>query len=320
MDLEEELLKDIPKDQLEHLIGERIRSFHGFLTRDVALRLIAKEKGLLRSEEKAWKVGEIPKGEKKVTFDAEVRKIWPVAEYSSGKRSRVVTVGDESGTKPLVLWNEDVSLGRNLRVKDRIIVRGAYEKGGELHLGYSGSLSVSEKAGFTALAALGEGQVAHVRGFVTAIERYDTFVRDGVKVRGFSFVLSDGHDERRCVAVGGADRAGRLRVGDEVIIEGAVVKNGNIELGSDARLLSRRSSEMLLGTIRSVECAGGSAIFDVDGRLVRLDRGNALRLLGVAVADDIALSTVVELKKDSILNTRIAVKIEDKDGEIVVRC
>ena len=45
MDLEAELLKSLPKEELESQITERIKSFQGLLTRDVALRLIAKEKG-----------------------------------------------------------------------------------------------------------------------------------------------------------------------------------------------------------------------------------------------------------------------------------
>jgi hypothetical protein len=320
MDLEAELLKSLSRDELEGRIAERIKSFHGFLTREVALRLIARDMGLLKSEERAYRLADIPKGEKRITFRAKVRKIWPIASYSSGKRSRVVEVSDDTGTRPLVLWNEDVGIASGLRLKDEIDVRGAYEKGGELHLGYSGSVAVSERAGFSELPDLGEGDAVHVRGFVKGIEGQDRFVRRGREETGFSFMLTDGQSERRCVIFEGLGRAGRLQPGDEVVIEGGVVEKGNITLDAQARLLYRRSSGMLLGEVKGLECSDDTLIAEVGERRISLDRQNALRFLGVDVADDIALSTVVSLKKDKLLNNRIAVKIEEKDGQIVVRC
>ncbi len=312
MDLEAELLKSVPSDELELKVKEKVRSFHGFLTRDVALRLIAKERGLLRQEDRAYELAAIPKGEKKVAFRAEVRKIWPAAEYSSGKRSRVVEVGDGTGVRPLVLWNEDVELAGTLRLKDRIAVSGAYEKGGELHLGYSGKIEVTEKAGFVPLAELKDNETAHVRGFIAEIEGPDEFVLSGKAQRGFSFILSDGKTERRCVIFQGLDRADKLRKGDEVIIENADISYGNIQLGSGSRIRSRRASEMLLGTVKRMECDGERLIVGTEEREVSFDREGGLRFLGVSVADDIALSTVVSLKKDSVLNTRIAVRLDPR--------
>jgi hypothetical protein len=188
MDLEPELLKSMQREELEALVAERIKSFHGFLTREVALRLIAKEKGLLKSEEKSYRLADIPKG------------------------------------------------------------------------------------------------------------------------------------ERRCVMFGGLGRSDRLMEGDEVIIEGATVRMGNIEIDSHTRMLSRRRGEMLLGQITRLETRDSELLVEVGGKEAIFDRQDALRFMGVQAADDIALSTVVGLKKGSLLNNRIAVKIERKDGQIVVRC
>ncbi len=319
MDLESELLKSISRDELEVQLAEKIASFHGFLTRDVALRLIAREKGLLKSEEKVYRLGEIPKGGKRITFRAHVKKIWPVALYSSGKKSRVVEVQDESGEKPLVLWNDDVALASRLRAKDEISVRGAYEKNGELHLGYSGSLEVLKKAAFTKLDELSEGQVAHLRGFVSRVEGFDSFVRGMGTIRGFSFVVSDGENERRCLILGGMGRSERIRKDDEVIIENGAVRNGNIEIDAHARILSRRSKEMLLGEITRMDCEGEKLLIRVGEKDAVFGREGALRFLGVSAAPDIALSTVVRLKKGSLLNSRIALRIGEMDGKTTVR-
>lgn len=222
MELEPELLKSLSRDALEKEVADRISSFHGLLTREVALRLIAKEMGLLKDEEREYALADIPKGARKIRFSATVRKVWPVATYSSGKRSRVVEVTDAGSSAPegrmpaaahetvmpLVLWNDDVELADGLRTRDRISVRGAYEKGGELHLGYSGALEVSHKAAFSDLGSLEEGQEVHVRGFITAMEGHGSFVRGGRTVKGFAFTLSDGSNERRCVMLEGLGRTG----------------------------------------------------------------------------------------------------------------
>jgi len=69
MDIETELLKSMETAELEEKIAGKIESFHGFLTREVALRLIAKEKGLLKENEIVCKLSEIPKGARKVNFN-----------------------------------------------------------------------------------------------------------------------------------------------------------------------------------------------------------------------------------------------------------
>ena len=319
MDVEAELLKSMQKEDLEGGITAKIESFHGLLTREAAMRLIAKERGLLKREEKSYRLGDIPKGEKRVCFKARVRKVWPVADYASGKRSRVVEVEDETGSMPFVLWNQDVELGNALRSKDELLVKGAYERNGELHLGYSGTLKVTEKAGFSPLDGLEDGQNVHLRGFVAKMEGQDSFVKGTDTVQGFSFMLSDGKSERRCVMLGGLERAGKLEEGDDVIIENGTVRNGNVEIDSDVRVLSRRARDMLIGELSMLECEGEKLLAKVGEKEVALDRLNALRFLGVQAADDIDLCTVVNLKKDALINNRMAVRIQQREGQIIIR-
>ncbi len=309
MDIEAELLKDISEDELEIQIRQKIDAFHGFLTRDVALRLIAKEKGLLKEKEKVYKLADVPKGARKVSVKAKVKRVWPVAEYSSGKRSRVVEVQDDSGVKPLVFWNDDIKITDRLRSRDGIEARGLYEKNGELHFSYSGKLDVMERAAFTRLEELADGEIVHVRGIVSRIEGYDSFVHGINTSRAFSFIVTDGKNERRAVIWEDPRRGERLKQGDEVLIEDGLVNKDNIDLSSDARILARRN--MVLGDLTKLECEGEVLHVAVGGKELTLERENALRLLGVEVADDITLQTVVALKKDILLNNRIALKIEN---------
>jgi hypothetical protein len=319
MDPEAELLKSMDKEELEQAVKLKIASFHGLLTRDVAVRLIAKEKGLLKTKEEVCRLGEVPKGAKKVGFRARVKKVWPLVTYSSGKSSLAVEVKDETGEMPLIFWNKDAELVKGLRAKDVINVSGAYEKSGELHFGYSGKLEIEERAGFSDLGQLDDNETVHLKGTISKVEGYDRFVRDGRTSMAFSFIVSDDRIDRRAVIWDKIERGERLKQGDEVLLEGAHVRKGDIDLDLSSRIKIRRKGDVLMGTLKGIECEGEGLSVEVDDRTVTLDRQNALRFMGVDVADDIELSTVVELKKETLLNTRIAVKIEERDGQILIR-
>ena len=317
MDLEAELLKTMNKDDLEVEVKQKINSFHGFLTRDVALRLIAREKGIIK--ERSYSLGEIPSGEKKITFTAIVKKLWPVATYSSGKQSRVIEVSDNSGSKPLIFWNKDIELTKNFRIGDEIAVKGAYEKNNELHIGYGGKVEVVKKAPLTPLAELADGENVHVRGIIDSIEGYDSFVKGIQTVRAFAFLVSDGENKKRAVILEEPERGEMLKDGYEVLIENASVETGNIELGAGSKILARDTKNMLIGKIKSIEGNDQGIKVNIGGRDAAFDRENALKFMDASVADDIGLSTVLALKKESLLNKGIAFKIQEKDGQIVIR-
>lgn len=318
MDYESLLLESLSKDQLEERVAEKIAQFHGLLTREVALKLIAKEKGLLSEKEEKITLGDVKKGSRKLTFEGRIKKIWPMAQYKSGKKSRVIEIEDGTGRMPLVLWNDDVNLATRLRTQDSILVKGAYERNDELHLGYSGNVEIKERAQFTDLSALSTDEYAHVKGFVSRIDGFDRFVDEKTAKYGFSFFVSDGKKDVQVIIWGAPERGGSLKVGDELILENALEKNGRLELSEDARILTRRKERMLLGNVEKLEANGERLKVKVGEKDVELDRENALRFLGTNVADDIKLTTAVTLKKGYLLNNNVAVKIKETDGKIMI--
>jgi hypothetical protein len=148
-----------------------------------------------------------------------------------------------------------------------------------------------------------------VRGRITKLEGFDAFVHGMNTSKAFSFMISDGKDERRVIIWEESERGEKLKEGDEVLVEDGLVNNSNIDLSSDARILARRN--MLIGNVKKFECVDEILHMDVNGKELVLERKNALCVLGVDVAEDINLSTVATLKKDNIINNRIALRIEN---------
>ena len=151
MEVEGELLKVMNQNELEDAVNEKIDKFHGFLTRDVAMKLIAKEKGLLKEEEKPMKLSEITPETKNAVLEVSVERIYPVAKYRAGKKCRRIMIKDDSGERILVLWNDDVDLTLKMRTGDILELKGVYLKDDELYFGYSGVMHTKKRAEFSDL-------------------------------------------------------------------------------------------------------------------------------------------------------------------------
>jgi hypothetical protein len=312
MDAREALLSVMSESELEKAIDKKIEKFHGFLTRDVATKLIATEKGLLKEEEKTVKINEIKPAEKRLIVEVEVAKVYPTAAYRSGKKSRRVRVKDGTGEMTLVLWNDDIDLAARMRSGDRLLLHGVYERNQELHLGYYGFIKVKERAGFSDMSTIDtkEGLRVHLRGFISRIA-----ASGGGR---FVFIVSDGKTEMECSITEGIERGNALAAGDEFIIENALVADGKVLLDNDTRILTRRRERMLLGKINDMECRDEKLEVVVGEEKVSLDRENALKFMGIKAADDIRLSTLVTLKKDKLINTNVSIKIARREGKIIV--
>lgn len=276
-----ELLKTMGKDGLEEEVNKRISSFNGLLTRDIAMKMISREKGIGNHGSDS-STGEVSRNS---IITAVIRRILPEENYNSGKKSRAMEIqnssaggradesaGGNSGgkTRILRLWNDDVLLFAKLRVGDEIIIRGAYEKNGILNLGYSGKVSLSKSASFAKIADIKSNhktQIVNVRGNI-------------VSVRPDSFEVSD-----CAVSIYVFGNTQTLAVGDEVILENVSADSGNLRLSGNSRLLVKKQKSV-----------------STDTPAMTLSRKEALESMGVKVADDISLETIVNLKKSSLSN------------------
>jgi hypothetical protein len=315
---QEELLKSMTPEQLEQELDQKIESFHGFLTREVALKLLAKEKGLLKEEERFYKVKEIPEDAKRVSLVAKVEKILPEVTYSSGKKSRTVLLSDETGTINLKLWEEGMGICSRLRTGSTITIRNAYERFGDLNLGYKGTIELDTNKNYTKLAAIVDGAIEgpiHIFATISKIE--------GIIGSEFIFFISDGITEIKCVIKEAAERGSKMAVGDLIIIDNARAVNGAVTLSAESRLLLKRQKNLISGKVEGlgVEDNGeaiGSLWVEISGKRYHLDRSNALRFLNLNVSDDISLETISQLKKESLVGSTVNVRVREANGSFLI--
>lgn len=297
------LLSILSKDELEQAIEQKIEQFHGLLTRDAAMKLIAKEKGLLKYEERVFKIKDIPKAGRKINFTATIVRILPQMKYSTGKISRSMIVKDDTGTIALKLWANDLQLFLKFKLGDSVEVKNAYERNGELGLGYSGEVKLVSASAFVPLSELQQATYVNVRAKIAGIKGERTYTKEGSTKRFFVFSISDGTKEKECVIWETLSRGTRLKPGDEIIIERAYVKQESLYVYGNTRMLVKSANA--IDNIESMECDGEKLVIVADGKKKILERNDALKLLGVNIADDVLLSTVVNLKKDAILKGNI---------------
>ena len=84
--LEEKILEKISKKELEEKINEKMKSFNGFITRDIGLKLIAEDLKIINAnEERIYKIKDIPKNGRGIILTANITKVMPKIVYPSGK-------------------------------------------------------------------------------------------------------------------------------------------------------------------------------------------------------------------------------------------
>ena len=298
MDAETALLAIMDSESLEKLVEEKIDEFHGFLSKEVATKLIAKEKGLLKNEEKIVTIKEIAEGDKNISLVAKITKVFPVTEYENGKKSRKLLIND-GATIAIKLWNEDVDIVKRLKVGDEVTIRRAYEKNDELALSYSGEFKLSKSAPFSKISELEDNAIVNLRGTV--------ITNPAMSMRELEFQISDGENSVNCIAPMDLEVGKHLTKDDEVIVENAVFSRGAIRLLGESRLLVRKTKGVIDVNVSSVTAVSGVVILVIGQQEVKLQRNEFLALLKVTIAEDISLEAIVSLKKDSLLNSYIRV-------------
>ncbi len=326
--LKEELLKQMDEGKLEELIREKEEKFHGLLTREAALFAISKEMNL-QAPQKPIPVSQMGPGIRRATILAKVNRIFDVKRYEkNGQEGRVcrVFVGDESSERALVLWNDDVDYVERGKIMkgDLIEARGIYMKGDELALGYGGSISVLERQPEKKLAGLSEGEAVSITASISEYSGLRRYEREGVTHEMGSCTLEDGTGKIRLVLWEPNERALEgAKLGDSVRIEGARLKNGEIQTSRFSKVilmakpispgqLTADFEGELEGKIEGIAALGEGLELRLEGGgegAVLLSKTLSLRLLGLkSLPEDVALETMLKLKGGALAGSSIKVR------------
>ena len=303
-EIEGKLEELLGKENLENEINRKITEFNGLLTREVAVRIIAKEKNLLKFTENEVSIAEIKPGMRNISIKGDINAIYQEMRYISGKISRSIVIKDSTGQIFLKFWENDVKRILGLGISDFVKVKGANEKNGELNFGYGCNIEVLEKAQTDSLDNLEENKTGKLRGLVGSVSGRQKYFNKEI----FVFFLSDGkgENEKECVMWEDINRGKMVEKGDEVILENVLFRNKKINITSRSRILLKKS-KTLRGRISEIDFRNEMLYLNIEGKEIFLERQKALELLGLTVKEDIRFETIVKLKKDYLINTFITI-------------
>jgi hypothetical protein len=301
-------LREAEGGKTESLIAGKILEFGGLIGRNAAILLLCKERGIV--VERQAPIADARSALPPFRFEAKIERIFPMQKFEGSRdRSIRIYLSDKTSKATLVLWNEqadEVSAG--VAVGDIVEVSRAYFRSGEIGIGREGHVKRKAEFAKTPLGALAEGP-ASTSGKVSSIEPEFS---DGRKERGFAFSIGDGKSSVRVVAwqEGGATFE-RPKVGDEVLLENAYFRKGELHLSSVSRLRVLSSESKKKGVITSLEIENGRFVLRLGKEMFTLGIDEGLLLFGIKLPQGVEASTLRELLEPSLIGKTASYTLED---------
>lgn len=293
------------KEEADKKIDAKISSFSGLLTREAAAKLIAAEEGLLR--EQALKISEIKDGARDVNMRGKIKKIYPMNEYRTGKRSRSFVLKDETGEIEVKLWNEDADSICHFHLGDTIKVSNGYIRDRTLNIGYRGKVELEGREELLTPSNLREGTIS-CKGRVSLVS--------GMNGDEFLFSVSDGEKEARVCITHIPERGERLAAGDVVLLEGAECDGERLFMGEHSRMLVKKNSpDIFRGELGDFEAGDEGARIRVGGEEFLVSPGQLVKFLKLeGLKKDIDLPAVARMKLTGLKGRWATVLFEEKEG------
>lgn len=260
--LKERLLEGISSDDLDDAVRRKQEQFAGLLTEDAALRVLAHERGVAHERPSveffplsSSRVGSL------VSAKVRVLNVFSPKRFQTAERSGrlcKIRIADASAVADLVLWNSDVETASRIQRNDVLCLQDVFckiQEPMELHSRLSSEIWVSDATApalpvspvvSRRLGELQEGQEADVFARLVEKQPLKEFRRQDKAGYLSKIVLSDGNVRMPAACWDeNAHVAQALAVGDAVKVEGAVLKNGEINVSWSGRLLPNPSNHGL---------------------------------------------------------------------------
>lgn len=308
--------EDILNKKLKDIINE----YNGLINIDTAIKILAKQNEFCFSEKQ--RIADIKKGMRSINLDAEIIKFFPIYERkgdNSFKCQRIM-LKDETGTIPLVFWNEDIQkLENELSLGDKIELSDAYENNGELNYTYRTKFNIIEKQEPISISDLKEG-ICSVKGRIVEIFPEYLYKKNGEIKKMASFKLMQGKEQIRVIIWENLKFYDSFDEGDLIRIESGWFKNGEIHLNEQARVIileKVKDSDVIKGEIKDIKLQLDELVVLVADKLLflKLDQIPSLFKMS-SISNDIKIETLLELKKDFLKNNEFSFTTFKQEGKV----
>ncbi|MCX8197514.1 MAG: hypothetical protein N3G80_04340 [Candidatus Micrarchaeota archaeon] len=304
MDAEGKLGEELG-EKLEEEISKKIEEFGGLLSREAAIRLLCKERGI--AIDGLILLAEAAKTVLPFSFNATVKRVFPVQYYPGSQDCSVrLHIYDKSAEATLVLWNEQAKIAQQICHQDEIEVRRAYFRGGEIWVGKGGEIKIVKRAPRLQVDQLTAG-ICNVEGQVGEIEP-DYFYIDkktGKEKKMSAFQLCGKNGCRR-VVIWQEDfdysKAG-ISTGDLVVLDNVLFKNGEIHFNFNSRLIKKGAEEQ--GEFKYVKVEGQECKVWIGKRQFTMKLGQLLSVLGLKEVEGAEAKTLIELKASWLAGKKV---------------
>lgn len=256
--LKEQLLQRLSADDLDDAVRRKQDQYAGLLTEEAALRVLAHENGIPtpRLPVEFSPLATALAGSM-VTAQVRVLAVLSPKRFQTGERSGrlcKIRVADSTAAADLVLWNSDVDAASGIQRNDVLCLKDVFckiQNPLELHSRLSSELWVADAAEAASaislplspvvaksLTDLREGEEADVFARMLDKQPLKEFRRQDKAGYLSKITLSDGVKSVSAACWDeNAHVAQSLEVGDAVKVEGALLRNGEINVSWSGRLL-----------------------------------------------------------------------------------
>ena len=300
----EEKLAALLGNSLEQAVKEKTGSFGNLLTRGAAIRLLCQENGI--TTEKKLALSEARASMLPFSFSARVDRVFPVQQFPGGMMRTVrLHVSDKSGEATIVLWNEQAKIVEcGLFSGDILECTGAYLRAGEISIGRNGSISCAGKSRASSVIGLKDG-ICNVEGLVGQVGKARTYAdrKTGEEKTMHPFSLCNGGACVRVVAWSLPEGACLPRQGEQVVLENATFRNGELHLNAFSRIVAAAGSGRggSAGKFLGATVDGSGAIISIGTEKFCMPIGSALAMLSVrAVPSGVGAATLLAIKSRAL--------------------
>lgn len=325
-------------DEIEQYINEIIEEYKGLINTETAKKLLAKENGY--SIYKKTIISDVKKGMRSVNLTAKISNIFPIyiREGPSPFKLQRVMLQDETGSTPLVFWNDDTEIIKNeLSIGDKIKLKDAYESKGELHYGFMTKIEIIDKIKPTPIKEIKqkidegmEPKECTIEGTVVEIYPDYFYIKEGKEKKMSAFKLMDGKDSLRVIIWYEPEQIKKLTEGDRIRIESGWIKNDELHINNYSRIVVLQSAShenIIKGKPIDIKIQKNkmqeneivvlikNSVESAEDKLLFLKGYEILQFLGVSsLAADIKPEILINMKKNILREKEFTFKII-KEGD-----